>query len=152
MLAWSGPDPLPLPGLASSGGGVQRKGGCSVGDDSLSVYRSTIRPISSGWFKSCTRLINPPSLSLITSCQSFPPGLLSDFPIGFFIHLFSSPSLSFSAFCDIKCTHVSPFPFCVLFFFSFNVFFLTYLFSRLFFLLPHLPFSVHLLLSLWHAL
>lgn len=71
-----------------------RKGGSSVGDDSLSIHRSTIRPISSGWIKSCTELINRP-LSVITSAPARIPPLerLSAFPNGFFIHPLSSLSV-----------------------------------------------------------
>ncbi len=45
-----------------------------MGDDSLSVYTSTIRPISSGWIKSCTTLINP-LLTLFTSAPARVPHL-----------------------------------------------------------------------------
>lgn len=64
MLAWLGVQTFSS-GLARAlGWGTA--GGSSVGDDSLSIHRSTIRPISSGWIKSCTELINRP-LSVITS-------------------------------------------------------------------------------------
>ncbi len=137
--------PSPLPGLASSRVRCRRRGGSSVGDDSLSIYRSTIKPISSGWIQSCTRLINPPC-SLITSA----PARVSHLNI---FQTFQKVSLFiFSPLHCLLLPFVSAcvcllFPFCFLFF-PFNVSFLTYLFSRLFFLLPHLPFSVHLLSSL----
>lgn len=130
--------------------GVQEKGGSSVGDDSLSVYRSTIRPISSDWIKSCPGLINPP-LALITSAparvlhlnisQAFQ--MVSLFIFCLLCHCLLLPSSILSA-CMCLLFHV--------FFFSSMCFFLTYLFNRLCFLLPHLLFSVHLLLSLQRTL
>lgn len=64
--------PSPLSGLASSRVGSRRRE-AALWEMSLSIYRSTIRPISSGRIKSYTRRINPPPLFLpeFSTCMSF---------------------------------------------------------------------------------
>lgn len=64
--------PSPLSGLASSRVGSRRRE-AALWEMSLSIYRSTIRPISSGRIKSYTRWINPPPLFLpeFSTCMSF---------------------------------------------------------------------------------
>lgn len=51
--------PYPLSGVASSREGVREKGGSIVWEMSLWIYRSSIRLISSGRFKSRTKQIKP---------------------------------------------------------------------------------------------
>lgn len=122
VLAWLGSDPLPLPGLGYRG-------------REAAVWETTVCPLL-GQYLSSMLLPTFPTWTFFRFSKSF---LYSCFCFSVIVF--------FPSFCDIKCTHASPFPFCLLFLFL-NVFFLTYLFSRLFFLLPRPPFSVHLLLSL----
>lgn len=80
-LAWLGE----LEGWGTGGGRQQR--------DRLSFYRSAIRPISSGWIKSCTCPVNPPlppnpfapaQVFHLNIFQSFQKVSLSSF--SFFLH------------------------------------------------------------------
>lgn len=133
--------PSPLSGLASSRVGSRRRE-AALWEMSLSIYRSTIRPISSGRIKSYTRRINPPPLFLpeFSTCMSF--RLSKRFLYSSFLHhCLLLPFVILSA-CVCLLFH------CAFFFFFLKVFLLTYLFNWLFSLLPHLSFSAPLLLSL----
>lgn len=135
--------PTPLPRLAFS-----RVGYSSVGDDSLSVCRSTIRPISSGWIKSCTPLINPPlSDHLLPEYSTWILFRLSN---RFLYPTFLFSLIVFFYIC-LLCARVSFFYLASCFFvFFFNVFFLTYLSpSSSLFLCPSVIIIIARSLKVW---